>query len=104
MFQWCERDTDTTAWLSFSARQSRPAMHLRDPSVPLRALPFCLDYIRTLDKIADNLSSENILRLKKAVADANYHIMAAEVANKLIDDTQAVTGRKRRYITIARCS
>jgi hypothetical protein len=63
-------------------------MHLREPSARLTALSFCLDYIRSLDKMADQLSSEKILRLKKAVAVANYHITAGEVATKIIDHTQ----------------
>jgi hypothetical protein len=76
-------------------------MYLRRPSAPLKALPFCLEYVRNLNKIADGLSSEKILRLRKAVEVSNYHIIAAEVANKIVDYTQAVTGRDRRYVTLA---
>jgi len=44
-----------------------------------------LDRIRGLDKSMDTARLEKIAKIKKAVSDGAYHVSAAEVARKLID-------------------
>jgi flagellar biosynthesis anti-sigma factor FlgM len=44
-----------------------------------------LDHIRTLDKSVAGARTEKIENIKKALADGTYHVSAAEVARKIID-------------------
>jgi flagellar biosynthesis anti-sigma factor FlgM len=53
------------------------------PAVKIQAL---LDQIRALDKSMDEARTEKIANIKKALADGTYHVSAAEVARKIIDD------------------
>jgi anti-sigma28 factor (negative regulator of flagellin synthesis) len=52
------------------------------PSEKILAL---LDHIRTLDKSMDEARTKKLANIKKALADGTYHVSAAEVARKLID-------------------
>jgi anti-sigma28 factor (negative regulator of flagellin synthesis) len=52
------------------------------PSEKILAL---LDHIRTLDKAMDEARIKKIANIKKALSDGTYHVSAAEVARKLID-------------------
>lgn len=45
-----------------------------------------LDQIRVLDKSMDEARTEKIANIKRALADGTYHVSAAEVARKIIDD------------------
>jgi hypothetical protein len=47
-----------------------------------------LDRIRGLDKSMDTALLEKIAKIKKAIADGTYHVSAAEVARKIIDQTR----------------
>jgi anti-sigma28 factor (negative regulator of flagellin synthesis) len=44
-----------------------------------------LDHIRALDKAMDEAQIKKIANIKKALAEGTYHVSAAEVARKLID-------------------
>ena len=44
-----------------------------------------LDHIRALDKSIDEARMKKIANIEKALADGTYHVSAAEVARKLID-------------------
>ena len=44
-----------------------------------------LDRIRALDKTMDQARAEKISSIKKALAEGTYHVSAAEVARKIID-------------------
>ena len=47
-----------------------------------------LDQIRALDKSMDEARMEKIAKIKKALADGTYHVSAAEVARKILDNMQ----------------
>jgi flagellar biosynthesis anti-sigma factor FlgM len=59
-----------------------PAAEEPTPSEKIQAL---LDHIRALDKSMDEARIKKIANIKKALADGTYHVSAAEVARKLID-------------------
>jgi anti-sigma28 factor (negative regulator of flagellin synthesis) len=44
-----------------------------------------LDHIRALDKAMDEAQVKKIANIKKALAEGTYHVSAAEVARRLID-------------------
>jgi anti-sigma28 factor (negative regulator of flagellin synthesis) len=44
-----------------------------------------LDHIRALDKSIDEARMKKIANIEKALADGTYHVSAAEIARKLID-------------------
>jgi flagellar biosynthesis anti-sigma factor FlgM len=44
-----------------------------------------LDHIRVLDQSMDEARTEKIENIKKALADGTYHVSAAEVARKILD-------------------
>jgi flagellar biosynthesis anti-sigma factor FlgM len=44
-----------------------------------------LDHIRALDKSMGEARMEKIANIKKALADGTYHVSAADVARKIID-------------------
>jgi flagellar biosynthesis anti-sigma factor FlgM len=58
-----------------------------DPTLAARVLAL-LDHIRALDKSMDQARTEKIENIKKALADGTYHVSAAEVARKILDDMQ----------------
>jgi flagellar biosynthesis anti-sigma factor FlgM len=47
-----------------------------------------LDHIRALDKCMDDARVNKIENIKKALADGTYHVSAAEVARKILDNMQ----------------
>jgi anti-sigma28 factor (negative regulator of flagellin synthesis) len=59
-----------------------PSAEEPTPSEKILAL---LDQIRVLDKAMDEARIKKIANIKKALADGTYHVSAAEVARKLID-------------------
>jgi anti-sigma28 factor (negative regulator of flagellin synthesis) len=48
-------------------------------------MPFFLDHICSLDKLAYEARKSKIEKIKKALADGTYHVSAAEVARKILD-------------------
>ena len=63
----------------------------RSPSSPeeptLKAqVQALLDHIRALDQSMDEARVNKIEKIKKALADGTYHVSAAEVARKIIDN------------------
>lgn len=56
----------------------------REPTKSEKILAL-LDHIRTLDKSMDEARVKKLANIKKALADGTYHVSAAEVARKLID-------------------
>jgi flagellar biosynthesis anti-sigma factor FlgM len=61
-----------------------------DPGEPTQAarIQALLDHIRALDKPMDEARSNKIENIKKALADGTYHVSAAEVARKILDNMQ----------------
>jgi flagellar biosynthesis anti-sigma factor FlgM len=61
-----------------------------DPEEPTQAarIQALLDHIRALDKPMDEARSNKIENIKKALADGTYHVSAAEVARKILDNMQ----------------
>jgi hypothetical protein len=53
------------------------------PTARIQAL---LDHIRALDQSMDEARLNKIENIKKALADGTYHVSAAEVARKIIDN------------------
>jgi flagellar biosynthesis anti-sigma factor FlgM len=53
------------------------------PTARIKAL---LDHIRALDQSMDEGRVNKIEKIKKALADGTYHVSAAEVARKIIDN------------------
>lgn len=51
-------------------------------------IPVLLDQIGALDKSMDEARIEKIANTKRALANGTYHVSAAEVARKIIDDMQ----------------
>jgi flagellar biosynthesis anti-sigma factor FlgM len=47
-----------------------------------------LDHIGALDKSMDDARANKIENIKKALADGTYHVSAAEVARKILDNMQ----------------
>jgi flagellar biosynthesis anti-sigma factor FlgM len=47
-----------------------------------------LDQIQALDKSMDQARVEKIAKIKEALADGSYHVSAAEVARKILDNMQ----------------
>jgi flagellar biosynthesis anti-sigma factor FlgM len=62
-----------------SAWKSRP------PTAKIQEL---LDHLRALDKSMNEARSNKIDNIKKAIADGTYHVSAAEVARKILDNMQ----------------
>jgi flagellar biosynthesis anti-sigma factor FlgM len=52
------------------------------PSEKMLAL---LDHIRTIHRSMDEARMKKIANIKKALADGTYHVSAAELARRLID-------------------
>jgi anti-sigma28 factor (negative regulator of flagellin synthesis) len=67
----------------------RPASHTSSgpeeltPTARIKAL---LDHIRALDQSMGGARLNKIEKIKKALADGTYHVSAAEVARKIIDN------------------
>jgi hypothetical protein len=57
---------------------------LEGPTLAAKFQEF-LDRIRGLDKSMDTARLEKIAKIKKAISDGTYHVSAAEVVRKLID-------------------
>ena len=59
-----------------------------DPEEPTPAarIQALLDHIRALDQSMDEARLNKIENIKKALADGTYHVSAAEVARKIIDN------------------
>ena len=53
------------------------------PTARIKAL---LDHIRSLDKSMDEARVNKVTNITKAMADGTYHVSAAEVARKIIDN------------------
>jgi flagellar biosynthesis anti-sigma factor FlgM len=69
----------------------RPASRATSvPEEPTRTarIQALLDHIRALDKSMDEARREKIENIKKALADGTYHVSAAEVARKILDNRQ----------------
>jgi hypothetical protein len=61
-----------------------PSSSPQDPRFAEKILAL-LDRIRDLDPPMDEARVQKIAKIKKAIADGTYHVSAAEVARKLID-------------------
>jgi flagellar biosynthesis anti-sigma factor FlgM len=59
-----------------------------DPETPTRTarIQALLDHIRALDQPMDEARSNKIENIRKALADGTYHVSAAEVARKILDN------------------
>ena len=66
---------------------SRGSFHPEEPTQAARIQAF-LDHIRASDKAMDEARSNKIENIKKALADGTYHVSAAEVARKILDNMQ----------------
>jgi flagellar biosynthesis anti-sigma factor FlgM len=55
------------------------------PTAKIQAL---LDQIRGLDKSMNEARRNKIENIKRAIADGTYHVSAAEVARKILDNMQ----------------
>jgi anti-sigma28 factor (negative regulator of flagellin synthesis) len=47
-----------------------------------------LDQIRTMDKTMDEARAAKIANIQKAIAEGTYHVSAAEVARRIIDQIE----------------
>jgi flagellar biosynthesis anti-sigma factor FlgM len=67
----------------------RPASHTssgaEEPTLTAKVQAL-LDHIRALDQSMDEARLNKIEKIKKALADGSYHVSAAEVARKIIDN------------------
>jgi anti-sigma28 factor (negative regulator of flagellin synthesis) len=61
-----------------------------DPEEPTRTarIQALLDHIRVLDQPMDEARSNKIENIKKALVDGTYHVSAAEVARKILDNLE----------------
>jgi flagellar biosynthesis anti-sigma factor FlgM len=66
-----------------SRASSGPGPEEPTPTARILAL---LDHIRSLDESMDEARKSKIENIKKALADGTYHVSAAEVARKIIDN------------------
>jgi anti-sigma28 factor (negative regulator of flagellin synthesis) len=57
-----------------------------DEPTPTARIQALLDHIRALDQSMDAARVNKIEDIKKALADGIYHVSAAEVASKIIDN------------------
>jgi flagellar biosynthesis anti-sigma factor FlgM len=64
---------------------SRASSNPEEPT-PTARIQALLDHIRALDKSMDEARLKKIENIKKALADGTYHVSAAEVARKILDN------------------
>ena len=70
-----------------ATRDNRTSGSSHPEEPPLAAkIQALLDQIRALDKLIDDARLEKIAKIKKALADGTYHVSAADVARKILDD------------------
>ena len=66
---------------------SRPPSSPEEPTLAAQVQAL-LKHIRALDKSMDEARVNKIENIKKALADGTYHVSAAEVARKILDNMQ----------------
>jgi flagellar biosynthesis anti-sigma factor FlgM len=64
---------------------SRASSGAEEPTLTAKVQAL-LDHIRALDQSMDEARVNKIEKIKKALADGTYHVSAAEVARKIIDN------------------
>jgi flagellar biosynthesis anti-sigma factor FlgM len=64
---------------------SRASSGAEEPTLTAKVQAL-LDHIRALDQSMDEARLNKIEKIKKALADGTYHVSAAEVARKIIDN------------------
>jgi flagellar biosynthesis anti-sigma factor FlgM len=64
---------------------SRASSGAEEPTLTAKVQAL-LDHIRALDQSMDEGRVNKIEKIKKALADGTYHVSAAEVARKIIDN------------------